>query len=1082
MKPSTPAWVSQSASLQEGPHEGDGLNKAFFMSVASDEQLVELLGFSQSAKEPPPNETPVDPQGPLSSAIPLLPTTLSTISNDQGGNPQRPSRRRATFAEDTPNTHPVTKDSIPKQWPLIHSTSQPGGWEAITGFSRKGVPDNASALLSNKGPVRLTGVKKALKVVENCRRAAARDISGDRANGESEGMVNEKDKQESPGGSPMFQCSSNSATPSSTQDSVSASTPLQKLNEDKQLEKARLGLSRPFPGGVAGKSHEETSGSTKVVKSESNSICYQHVKPSAQPACQNAKGMKFQEAEVRPSFDKPSSQRSPEGKQIKGAHFNETAEKTETTPPTELSSHPAKEVHAEANDTSPPEVKGHEMATGLVFNNTQTCSEVGGLQPSQANFANQVSLRPVDNPVVDLAGNPLIQRRSSSQTASFLARHLSKVVQSAPTRGICEKIGGKPDDILLEPDKPLSSASLCHHAKKMRSMRLRDLAKTKTNGTSLPPTAIGRNDSGGPPSTGIAETTCLYAEQEACCTTKTQFLQHQTAQHFSEGVYNNLRTSALPKWRRLGFEQETSFWRWQRLQAIAQSSPLKKEETECSRSPAEEDAHAVIKQKMNFADSLDGAHWRPLTDQLMEATRPEADTHIPAHPKTVHNTLRDKQRRCARKNNQESPRALHSQPHPYTRFCCHFPSDIQIRGAAEPPNQTSALPEAPVHRRLLSTSNPCHLRCTCTLSPPCTLASDDSAVNSVQDSSGNRRRFELENRSFTLLAGAPSELCHSVNSEHATLLQKRMGLLLCSSGPPETHNENLQLASGAREPTSYIGLLESPSLSGERSGSSTVDAAYSSAARRRSLRKIFNAFARQASVARMWRKLTADVERMHRSTWSIRLVAIALRFRSRQVARHLALFRLVEAIRSGASLSLRIGLRAVINELNRPPIPTLTNEIPSSAGFKAPLGELQERALLLISRIVQKAYAVEGDRNLARSLTALKLHMTRKHWSERVDQLRGEADALSERWAATTLEAYFSRRHGDVCLAAQIDASDAPVLKHYSSATTPATLGAVATTGCSNGSEKGSGFAVAASAPDRDHENTAHCREAKDDS
>lgn len=43
----TPVWLKQSASLKQDTRGNDGLSKAFFLSVASDEQLVELLGFGQ---------------------------------------------------------------------------------------------------------------------------------------------------------------------------------------------------------------------------------------------------------------------------------------------------------------------------------------------------------------------------------------------------------------------------------------------------------------------------------------------------------------------------------------------------------------------------------------------------------------------------------------------------------------------------------------------------------------------------------------------------------------------------------------------------------------------------------------------------------------------------------------------------------------------------------------------------------------------------------------------------------------------------------------------------------------------------
>ncbi|KAL8429209.1 hypothetical protein ACSSS7_006739 [Eimeria intestinalis] len=68
MSPSTTAWLRQCASLSEEPQESDGLNKAFFVSVASDEQLVELLGFDQAPPERPTH----------TSAASLTPPTAKT--------------------------------------------------------------------------------------------------------------------------------------------------------------------------------------------------------------------------------------------------------------------------------------------------------------------------------------------------------------------------------------------------------------------------------------------------------------------------------------------------------------------------------------------------------------------------------------------------------------------------------------------------------------------------------------------------------------------------------------------------------------------------------------------------------------------------------------------------------------------------------------------------------------------------------------------------------------------------------------------------------------------------------------------
>lgn len=85
MRPATPAWLRQSASLGQEASEGDGLNKAFFVSVASDEQLVELLGFGEATAGPPTHrsEASKDPAGVQRSVAPA-PSSVSsqTASSD----------------------------------------------------------------------------------------------------------------------------------------------------------------------------------------------------------------------------------------------------------------------------------------------------------------------------------------------------------------------------------------------------------------------------------------------------------------------------------------------------------------------------------------------------------------------------------------------------------------------------------------------------------------------------------------------------------------------------------------------------------------------------------------------------------------------------------------------------------------------------------------------------------------------------------------------------------------------------------------------------------------------------------------
>lgn len=184
MGPSTPAWLKQSASLGQGAEESDGLNTAFFMSVASDEQLVELLGFGQGAAGPPTHRSAVSAVLPsvdssvCSSALPTLSQRVAGKASNAGEcNDSIPFEVNAAgFDKESFAMHLATKQSSTVHLPSLRAAELRPGQALLKAPKSKYVsgralllPKDERATASTEAP---DGVEESPSEVLENRRAS----------------------------------------------------------------------------------------------------------------------------------------------------------------------------------------------------------------------------------------------------------------------------------------------------------------------------------------------------------------------------------------------------------------------------------------------------------------------------------------------------------------------------------------------------------------------------------------------------------------------------------------------------------------------------------------------------------------------------------------------------------------------------------------------------------------------------------------------------------------------------------------------------------------------------------------------
>lgn len=136
MGPPTPAWLRQSASLSQQTRETDGLNKAFFISVASDEQLVELLGFGEAPEAPATyrstaSSLPTEVQRSLCPAafVAQRHTGVSKVwgASQSHGSGASPGESTPLYGSERSPKSPVPQHSSPFQLPCSRHARQPSG-------------------------------------------------------------------------------------------------------------------------------------------------------------------------------------------------------------------------------------------------------------------------------------------------------------------------------------------------------------------------------------------------------------------------------------------------------------------------------------------------------------------------------------------------------------------------------------------------------------------------------------------------------------------------------------------------------------------------------------------------------------------------------------------------------------------------------------------------------------------------------------------------------------------------------------------------------------------------------------------